>query len=593
MIHKTTISTKLMLIVVVLNAIIVGLGAFTFGSAKNFEKSLNAVLRIKNEEIDGKILEAKIFELRTSLATVLLFNTPENWEHVTKTRLETEDLAQEIHIDSDDNNKGYIRKINEFLSLYEQSYLKIKNGLNEGILLADPSMQDLIMDTYNGADGMEKYIHAFSTAEEEESKQEVLSARDRIQTLIFGGQIAGILSIFLGLSLWFVLKKIITAPFRQIISSMKELADGNLDVKVPAYTRNDEITDITAFLEFFRIKAIKSKEYAQEIEQNVLRTQEMLEKQKIDAELIREKAKQVEDLEEQKKREALKVQEERKKEMNKMADVFEKSVMDIAKIVSSSSEEIHVTAEALAINAQEATDRTSMISDKMEKRTDNMQSIASAAEELSMSISEISGQVLKASGAAKKATTGAQKTNQIITALSKAIGKIDNVIQLISNIADKTNLLALNATIEAARAGDAGRGFSVVANEVKALANQTTVATDEIRAQVATVEDGAQKAVEAVQEIEGIINIVQVISETMNGSVSQQEAATQEIAKNIQLAADGSNEISKCLGDAASGATTNGVAAMQVLASVKGLAQNASQLHDEVSYFLKVIRTEN
>jgi len=374
---------------------------------------------------------------------------------------------------------------------------------------------------------------------------------------------------------------------------MKELADGNLDVKVPAYTRNDEITDITAFLEFFRIKAIKSKEYAQEIEQNVLRTQEMLEKQKIDAELIREKAKQVEDLEEQKKREALKVQEERKKEMNKMADVFEKSVMDIAKIVSSSSEEIHVTAEALAINAQEATDRTSMISDKMEKRTDNMQSIASAAEELSMSISEISGQVLKASGAAKKATTGAQKTNQIITALSKAIGKIDNVIQLISNIADKTNLLALNATIEAARAGDAGRGFSVVANEVKALANQTTVATDEIRAQVATVEDGAQKAVEAVQEIEGIINIVQVISETMNGSVSQQEAATQEIAKNIQLAADGSNEISKCLGDAASGATTNGVAAMQVLASVKGLAQNASQLHDEVSYFLKVIRTEN
>jgi len=582
-----------MLIVVVLNAIIVGLGAFTFGSAKNFEKSLNAVLRIKNEEIDGKILEAKIFELRTSLATVLLFNTPENWEHVTKTRLETEDLAQEIHIDSDDNNKGYIRKINEFLSLYEQSYLKIKNGLNEGILLADPSMQDLIMDTYNGADGMEKYIHAFSTAEEEESKQEVLSARDRIQTLIFGGQIAGILSIFLGLSLWFVLKKIITAPFRQIISSMKELADGNLDVKVPAYTRNDEITDITAFLEFFRIKAIKSKEYAQEIEQNVLRTQEMLEKQKIDAELIREKAKQVEDLEEQKKREALKVQEERKKEMNKMADVFEKSVMDIAKIVSSSSEEIHVTAEALAINAQEATDRTSMISDKMEKRTDNMQSIASAAEELSMSISEISGQVLKASGAAKKATTGAQKTNQIITALSKAIGKIDNVIQLISNIADKTNLLALNATIEAARAGDAGRGFSVVANEVKALANQTTVATDEIRAQVATVEDGAQKAVEAVQEIEGIINIVQVISETMNGSVSQQEAATQEIAKNIQLAADGSNEISKCLGDAASGATTNGVAAMQVLASVKGLAQNASQLHDEVSYFLKVIRTEN
>ena len=85
---------------------------------------------------------------------------------------------------------------------------------------------------------------------------------------------------------------------------------------------------------------------------------------------------------------------------------------------------------------------------------------------------------------ASEAVDQAQKTNDRVSELSKAAGRIGDVVELINTIAGQTNLLALNATIEAARAGEAGRGFAVVASEVKALAEQTAKATGEIGQQI-------------------------------------------------------------------------------------------------------------
>ena len=121
--------------------------------------------------------------------------------------------------------------------------------------------------------------------------------------------------------------------------------------------------------------------------------------------------------------------------------------------------------------------------------------------------------------------------------LDEAALRIGDVIKLITDIAEQTNLLALNATIEAARAGEAGRGFAVVAGEVKALAGQTGRATEEIGAQIAGMQRATQRSIEAITAIEHTIREIGDISGAIAAAVTEQGAATQEIARSVDIAA--------------------------------------------------------
>jgi methyl-accepting chemotaxis protein len=216
--------------------------------------------------------------------------------------------------------------------------------------------------------------------------------------------------------------------------------------------------------------------------------------------------------------------------------------------------------------------------------------VASATEELGSSVQEISRQVHESSRIALDAVKQAEKTDQRVNELSQAAGRIGDVVKLITAIAEQTNLLALNATIEAARAGEAGRGFAVVASEVKSLANQTAKATEEISAQIGGMQNATRESVGAIKEIAATINRISEITGTIAAAVEQQGAATHDIAHNVHEAAKGTSEVASSIGEVNRGAGETGAASAQVLASAQSLSKESGLLRSEVDNFLATVR---
>jgi methyl-accepting chemotaxis protein len=124
--------------------------------------------------------------------------------------------------------------------------------------------------------------------------------------------------------------------------------------------------------------------------------------------------------------------------------------------------------------------------------------------------------------------------------------------------------LALNATIEAARAGSAGKGFAIVAQEVKALAAQTSKATDEISAQIAAMQMATEGSVAAIKEIGDTINRIAEIATSIASAAEEQDAATQEISRNVQQAAVGTTQVASHITDVSCSANETGSASSKV-----------------------------
>jgi methyl-accepting chemotaxis protein len=265
---------------------------------------------------------------------------------------------------------------------------------------------------------------------------------------------------------------------------------------------------------------------------------------------------------------------------------FERMIGEIVQTIASASSQLEASAGALSGTAARSQQLSTSVVAASEQASANVKSVASAAEEMAMSVTEIGRQVQESARMATHAVGQARSTTERVSELSKAAGRIGDVVELINTVAGQTNLLALNATIEAARAGEAGRGFAVVASEVKALAEQTAKATGEISQQIGAIQAATQDSVGAIKDISGTIEKLSEISSTIATAVEQQGVTTKEISRNVQQAAMGAQQVSSGIADVQCGATETGSASSQVLAAAKTLSGDSGRLKDEVARFL-------
>lgn len=230
-------------------------------------------------------------------------------------------------------------------------------------------------------------------------------------------------------------------------------------------------------------------------------------------------------------------------------------------------------------------------SENLTKRSDdansNTQKVAVSAEELARTAADIGFRVKEADSLAQTAGDASLTARRSVDGLQSSSAKIGNVIRLIAAIARRTNLLALNATIEAARAGEYGRGFTVVASEVKELSNQTHQATEQIRADIESLQKDAGASIDAVRRISEVIETIRPLFSEVAAAVEQQAATSDELS---QRASDTSRFVGEVaasareIEDAAAGATENGVS---VEKAGREVAQLAEKLKTRCVIFLR------
>jgi methyl-accepting chemotaxis protein len=381
---------------------------------------------------------------------------------------------------------------------------------------------------------------------------ELLAELDRVATFAL---IVGMLVVLMliGSAVFSVLN--IARPIRRIGDVLLGLAHGDKSLVVPYSTRGDEVGDAARAAKTFK--------------ENLIRIEQMEAAQK-DLEAAAAAA--------------------RKAEMVKLADEFQAAIGSIVNTVSSASSQLESAANTLTATADNTQELSGMVAAASGEASTNVGAVATAAEEMSASVVEIGRQVHDSSRIAGEAVKQAEKTDARITELSQAASRIGDVVKLITAIAEQTNLLALNATIEAARAGEAGRGFAVVASEVKALAAQTARATDEITTQIAGMQVATQDSVSAIKEIGATIARISEIAQTVASTLEEQGAVTTEIARNVGEAAKGTAQVAEKIVEVNRGASATGAASGQVLGSARALSDESGHLKAEVEKFLNTVR---
>lgn len=276
-----------------------------------------------------------------------------------------------------------------------------------------------------------------------------------------------------------------------------------------------------------------------------------------------------------------------KDELGEMTIAINKMENDLKRVLN----EIQHTVDKVTEASNEMTSTADSMSESAGSQATHTTSVAAAVEELSATVNEVAHQCSNAATTAERAGNSARqggdvvnKTVESMRTIAQAVNKtaadvqklgersqsIGQIIEVINDIADQTNLLALNAAIEAARAGEAGRGFAVVADEVRKLAERTTKATKEVADSITAIQNETSQAVVQMQEGTHMVN----------GGVELASHAGQSL-KDILT---GSEQVATMVTSIASAAEEQSQATRQIAQNLENISKGAQQAQASSEY---------